>query len=91
MPKAKAGLAAIAVKKPVAAPAVSSPTSDEEKPVSEAGPRRAGAKPHISVYLSPEAFEQLTDLGYELRCKPRVLHREAFNLLFAKHGKPQIA
>jgi len=35
--------------------------------------------------------QQLTDLGYELRRKPKELHQEAFNLLFAKHGKPQIA
>lgn len=89
MPKAKASLAALAVKKPSATPAPSSPPADGERAASE--PRRAGAKPHISVYLAPEAFEQLTELGYELRCKPKALHREAFNLLFAKHGKPQIA
>jgi hypothetical protein len=57
------------------------------------GPQRPGPvkKRHISVYLTPEALEQLTDLGYELRRKPKELHQEAFNLLFAKHGKPQIA
>ena len=89
MAKAKAGLDAITVKKPVVAPVTSSPPAEEERPAAES--RRAGAKPHISVYLTPEAFAQLTDLGYELRCKPKALHREAFNLLFAKHGKPQIA
>lgn len=89
MPKAKASLAAISVKKPFATPALSSPPADDAKAGSE--PRRAVAKPHISVYLSPEAFDQLSELGYELRCKPKALHREAFNLLFAKHGKPQIA
>jgi len=89
MPKAKASLDAIAIKKPVVTPALSSAKAEEEGAVSVT--RRAGAKPHISVYLSPEASGQLTDLGYELRCKPNALHREAFNLLFAKHGKPQIA
>jgi len=90
MAKAKAGLAAITVKKPFVESAPSSPSpADEES--SPAKPRRAGTNPHISVYLSPEAFGQLTELGYELRCKPKTLHREAFNLLFAKHGKPQIA
>jgi len=96
--KKKASLADLQVKKPAAIAAVADvpATANDGDSATVAG--RAGAqrpvpvkKPHISVYLTPEALEQLTDLGYELRRKPKELHQEAFNLLFAKHGKPQIA
>jgi hypothetical protein len=96
--KKKASLSDLQVKKPTAIAAVADVPATANDRDSAPDPGRAVAqrpapvkKPHISVYLTPEALEQLTDLGYELRRKPKDLHQEAFNLLFAKHGKPQIA
>jgi hypothetical protein len=92
--KKKASLADLQVRKPTA---VTHPSSFEvhredsvPAPVSSAT-RAPVKKRHTSVYFTPEAFEQLTELGYELRRKPKDLHQEAFNLLFAKYGKPQIS
>jgi len=91
--KKKASLADLQVKKPTLA-ASTSQNEAEVTPESDTAPNRSSQtakKPHISVYLTQEAVDQLTDLGYDLRRKPKELHREAFNLLFAKYGKPQIS
>lgn len=91
--KKKASLADLQVKKPTLAPPTSQhvvEASTESIPLPGKNPEST-KKPHISVYLTQEAVEQLTDLGYDLRRKPKELHREAFNLLFAKYGKPQIS
>jgi hypothetical protein len=91
--KKKASLADLQVKKPSLAMPMSQ--TEVEAPMDSAlvpsQNARSLKKPHISVYLTQEAVEQLTDLGYDLRRKPKELHREAFNLLFAKYGKPQIS
>jgi hypothetical protein len=92
--KKKASLADLQVRKPAAvAESVSlSVHREEAAPAPGSSTTRSPVKKrHTSVYFTPEAYEQLTDLGYELRRKPKDLHQEAFNLLFAKYGKPQIS
>jgi hypothetical protein len=90
--KKKASLADLQVKKPaLVSPASQHQVSDSSESRAPVPKDPSTKKPHISVYLTPEAVEQLTDLRYELRREPKELHREAFNLLFAKYGKPQIS
>ncbi len=91
--KKKASLADLQVKKPalVATATVQAASDSTETAPLPAHEVSSPKKPHISVYLTPEALEQLIDLRYELRREPKELHREAFNLLFAKYGKPQIS
>jgi hypothetical protein len=92
--KKKASLADLQVRKPTAVTNASSLEvhREESSPAPVDSVTLAHVKKrHTSVYFTPEAFEQLTELGYELRRKPKELHQEAFNLLFAKYGKPQIS
>ena len=67
MTKKKASLADLQVKKPVLAE-VPPPTRDGDAAAvqgnDEARRVASAKKPHISVYLTPEALAQLTKLGY---------------------------
>jgi Spy/CpxP family protein refolding chaperone len=53
-------------------------------------PSRAGTKP-ITLHLSEETRDQLKILAAEQRRTVADLGVEAFNLLFARHRKPEIA
>ena len=46
--------------------------------------------PGLMVVISPEARKQLRILAAELDVKQQDLVADAINLLFKKHGKPQI-
>ncbi len=51
---------------------------------------RAGQRA-VTTYVSPLAFKQLKTLGIDQDRKLQDLQREAFNLLFEKHGLSRIA
>ena len=53
-------------------------------------PGRAGAVP-ITVHFPIEVRDQLKIMAIEQRRPMHRLIAEAFNVLFAKYGKPQIA
>lgn len=53
-------------------------------------PSRVG-RAQISTWQVPEAVRQLRIMAAEEETTSQALIAEAFNLLFAKRGKPQIA
>jgi Antitoxin-like ribbon-helix-helix len=53
-------------------------------------PGRAGTKP-ITAHFPPEVRDQLKILAVEQRTTMHKLIAEAYNDLFAKYGKPEIA
>ena len=77
--------------KPAASPAA---PAEEPQPVprkaSAAQQGRAGTKP-ITVHFPKEVRDQLKILAVEQGMTLHVLIAQAFNDLFAKHSKPEIA
>lgn len=53
-------------------------------------PSRVG-RAQISTWQAPQAIRQLRIMAAEEETTSQALIAEAFNLLFAKRGKPQIA
>ena len=68
------------------------PASDREatQEVPGRAPSRRGRKA-VTVYVNAEAHKQLRLLSVELDQSVQALGVEAWNMLFAQHGKAQIA
>lgn len=68
------------------------PSTDEESvsPPDQRQTGRAGTSP-ITVHFPTEVRDQLKIMAVEQRTTMQQLIAEAFNDLFAKHGKPEIA
>jgi len=73
-------------RQPPPAPVAKGPTPPP--PSRQAG--RAGTSP-ITVHFPTEVRDQLKIMAVEQRTTMQQLIAEAFNDLFAKHGKPEIA
>jgi len=63
---------------------------DDPAPQPRAQQSRAGTSP-ITVHFPTEVRDQLKIMAVEQRTTMQELIGEAFNDLFAKHGKPEIA
>ena len=63
---------------------------DSEPPAARQPPGRAGTSP-ITVHFPTEVRDQLKIMAVEQRTTMQQLIGEAFNDLFAKHGKPEVA
>lgn len=75
-----------------AAPApVAAPLPEEKEAPTGKAPVGAKGRIAMSVYLSPEAYEQMKQLGIIKRAKASELLREGLNKVFVENGLPPVA
>ena len=72
------------------------PTEAPLAAIAEEAPKQPAAAPKepgpgLTLYLTRSSWRQLKDLGMDVRKPVHSLLVEAVNLLFEKHGRPQIA
>lgn len=80
---------------PATHPVDATPTASEPPPVkTQADPSESDLvdrSPGLTLYLTRHSWRQLKELGMDVRKPVHTLLIEAVNLLFEKHGRPQVA
>jgi hypothetical protein len=72
------------------AKAATTPKAAAPEPAPKPERRRAGDRPHTTIYLDPAVTKAIRRLALELDCKPHDLLIEGVNLMLERHGMPSI-